>query len=163
VVNRAGLEPGVELASQAWTGVDLGQSSGWVDPLTACFDSGVEDVCGCMAHGRVQRRDRLVTGSPWSNAIAVGGNTRFPCRFAHVCGHRLAGAIRHGGDSQGPCVRRARCWSPGASDWAGRPLAGERRGSPQALGGRQGVHAVHPCRLVPASVLGDPPDGEARG
>jgi hypothetical protein len=133
------------------------------DPIQAFFDIGVEEIFGFMANGRAHRGERIVTGSPWSKAIAVGGQTRFSFRFKHVFSHLLAGSIRHRGDSQGPVVRRARFWYPGASDGAGRPIEGARLGYPQALLGHQGFHAVNPCRLFPAIVLGDPPGGEELG
>jgi hypothetical protein len=97
VVNRAGLEPGFELASPAWTGVDLGPSGGVVDPINAWVDLGVEDICGVRAKGRVNRRDRIVT-TPWSNARAVRGNT-LPLPVQPVLA--TGGVRRHGGIPRG--------------------------------------------------------------
>jgi hypothetical protein len=96
--------------------------------IEAFFAIGVEDSFGLMAKGRAERWDRLVTGSPWSKAIAVGGTMRFPSGFERVLDHGLACSMRHCGDAQGPFVRRARFRYPGVSDWAGRPVEGERLG-----------------------------------
>jgi hypothetical protein len=111
-----------------------------------------------MANGRENRGDRLVAGSAWAEARAVGGTARFPFGVEGAFDQRVAGSIGHGRHAQGSVFRcRVRRGTPDPANRCGSAIEGQGLCQRQALRGCEGVHAVHACCPSPWIVLGHPP------
>ena len=111
-VHHAGLEPGGHRPSQGREGVECGDQGLVIDPVEAFFAVGLSDVLVLLVHACRDRFDRIVTGTSWTEAVAIGLELRLPCRFQGAFRQGLSGAIRHDGNPSWPVVRRARFGNP---------------------------------------------------
>ena len=103
--------------------------------VEAFFDIGVQNVLGFLANGRENRRNRIVTGTPWAKAIAVGFEACLPFRFQHAFDESLAGSIGHGRDAERSLLRRAWFRDPDAADRCSAVVESKGLCQGEALGG----------------------------
>jgi hypothetical protein len=136
VVENSGFEPCPQGPTQPWTRLDCGQERVLCAAVEAVCAGGVQYVLGLLAQGRAQSDARVMTGAPRSEARAVGGKARFPCRFHRALAQRVAGAIGHGRHAPGAwCRRRAGFGHPDSADGSRGPVEAEGLCQRQALGG----------------------------
>jgi hypothetical protein len=110
------------------------------EAVEAFFDVGVQDIFGFLANGRENRRNRIVTGTPWAKPVAIGCEARLPFgiqtrRTGVVVSSRVrdcARARRWGGDKDLPpstpavrlprlsCVTRRTARSLADQEWSRR-------------------------------------------
>src|SRR5262249_59142510 len=91
--------------------------------VEAFFDVGVQDIFGFLANGRENRCNRIVAGTPWAKAVAVGFEARLPFGFQGAFDKGVAGSIGPGRGAERSLVRRARFRGPDPAGGAGRALA----------------------------------------
>jgi hypothetical protein len=115
------------------------------DAVEALFDVGVQDIFGLLAHGRANRGYRLVTGTPWANALAVGVEACLPCRSQHAFDESLAGSIGQGRDAERSLLRRAWFWAPDAADRGCGAIEGQGLCQGEALGGSKDLPPSPPA------------------
>ena len=158
LVTHTGCEPCLELTAPAGAGVDCGAAGCWSNPVEACFEVSIQDLCGLRANGCAHRCEGLLTGATRSTARAVRGQACLPCGCERACDHCLASAVREGGHAQGPALRRAGCGYPDPSHGGGGARQGESPGPRASWWWSERLAPLHPRGLLALLVLGDLPD-----
>jgi len=154
------LPPSFHLAAAAWARVDLFEYGCMIKPVTAFFHVGVENIAGFMAANRDNGFDRIVSGPPRSDSIAVGCKAGCPCGFEHTMGPCLEGSVVSGGHAPRPHVVGPRLWSPYPTNRGGLLTQSQGMRERQPLLGGQGLDPINACRLFPFMVLSDPAYGQ---
>src|SRR6266446_2379131 len=113
-----------------------------------------------MADNRENGFDRIVTGPPRSESIAVGFKACFPFGFEHTMGQCLEGSVVYGGNAQRPHVVGPRFWYPYPTNRGSFITQGQGMRERQPLLGGQGLDPINACRLFPLIVLSDPAYGQ---
>ena len=75
--------------------MECGEQGLVTDPVEAFFNVGISDVFVLLVNTRMDRFDRIVTRTSWTEARAVGLELRLPFRFQGEFRQGLAGAIRY--------------------------------------------------------------------
>ena len=135
VVEHSGFEPCPQLAPQVWTRREFSEEGVMREAVEAFFDVGVQDIFGFLAHGRENRCNRSVAGTPGAKAIAVGFEARLPFGCQGAFDEGVAGSIGHGWDAEWSLLRRAWFRDPDAADRGGRAIEDEGLRQGEALGG----------------------------
>ena len=78
--------------------MECGEQGLVTDPVEAFFNVGIEDVFVLLVNARMDRFDRIVTRTSWTEAVAIRLELRLPFRFQGEFRQGLAGAIRDDGN-----------------------------------------------------------------
>src|SRR5919201_2384472 len=160
VIQHARLQRGLQLAAEVRAGVDLRESGGMVDPVEAFGNIGVEPIVGCMAQGREHGFDRIVTGSAWAKAIAVGFKAGFPFGFERRLDQGLARTIRHDGDASRPLRGALGFGNPNPASRLGLLPKPQGLRECQALAWCEGLHPIDAGSRLAMMLLAHLPYGE---
>ena len=127
-----------------------------INPVEAFFDVGISDVFVLLVHACMDRFDRIVTGTSWTEAVAIGLELRLPFRFQGEFDQGLASPFLHDGYPDRPTVRPVGFGYPDPADRLRRWDQAQRLGEAKPLRWIQGFDPISPRGAFPPVVLGDP-------
>lgn len=133
------------------------------DSVETLGDVGIQHILRFLVDAHVNGSNGIVTGSSWSEAIAVGFEFGFPFGFQSEDHQRLASAVGKGRNAERPLFIGARFGNPDPTDGLWRGLQTQGGDKIQAFFRFQVGDPIDPGSFFALVVLSDFPGGQTTG